>query len=72
MPMRIFDFKCSNNHITERYIDSEEKTIKCPECDKEARRVISGVRFKLDPFGDYPGEAMKWAKQHEKAAKQNN
>jgi Zn finger protein HypA/HybF involved in hydrogenase expression len=70
MANRIYDFKCSSGHITERFIDSETQTIECPECDQDAKRVISKCFFVLDAVsGDYPGATMKWAREHSKAAK---
>jgi Zn finger protein HypA/HybF involved in hydrogenase expression len=70
MATRLYDFKCSNGHITEHFVDSETRTVKCPECDQDAKRVISKCSFVLDPVsGDYPGATMKWAREHSKAAK---
>lgn len=71
MPLRFYDFRCKEGHLTERFIDSEETTTECAECHQEAKRIISGCSFKLDgTTGDFPGAAMKWAREHEKAAKQ--
>jgi hypothetical protein len=62
MPRRIFDFKCSNNHITERYIDTEIRQIDCPDCGELSERIISPVLI-----GGYLG-SEQWARKHEKAA----
>lgn len=69
MPRRMYEFECSEGHIKEHFIDSEETTTKCPECGSTSKRIISSVRSKLDPFGDFPDAADKWARQHEKLAK---
>jgi Zn finger protein HypA/HybF involved in hydrogenase expression len=72
MPKRIFDFRCQGNHTTELFIDVETTSIECPECKEEARRIISPVSCNLDAVsGDFPGATMKWARDHEKAAKRN-
>lgn len=39
--LKIFDFECSNNHITESIVDSEKKSIRCPVCNKRAEKIIS-------------------------------
>ncbi len=66
--MRIFiDFKCSNGHTTEKFIDNKTKEIECPVCSKIASKVISPVRSLLDPIsGDFVGATMKWARDREK------
>jgi hypothetical protein len=64
---RIFDFRCADGHVTERYIDDSIKEIVCPQCDAEAVRKISPVKCKLD--WSFPGESIKWAKKHEEEAK---
>lgn len=66
--LKLFDFRCKDNHITEQLVDSET-TIECPKCGKEAVRIISPVNFTLDPVsGDFPGATMKWARDHERAS----
>ena len=73
MTRRLYDFKCPHNHITEHYIDSEEKETKCLDCDAVAKRIISPVTSVLDAVsGDFPGATMKWARDHSKAARKSN
>lgn len=68
---RIFDFKCSNDHIFEAFVDSECKEMGCRECDDVAVRVISPVRSVLDPIsGSFPGATMKWARDRQRKIKQ--
>ena len=63
----LLDFRCDNEHTTERFIDSETKEIPCPECSLMARKVISPVRSYLDPHcGDFIGATTKWARNREK------
>ena len=72
MTRRLFDFKCPDGHITEHFIDSEEKETKCTECDSKAKRIISPVTSVLDAVsGDFPGATMKCARDHSKAARKH-
>lgn len=67
--IRRFDFQCEQGHTTEQFVDSEIRISPCDVCGSEAKRLISPVPSKLDgTSGDFPGEAIKWAKRHEKAA----
>lgn len=66
---QLFDVKCPSGHLTEVFgkLDADYR---CGTCDEPAKRIISPIRCKLEgTSGDFPGEAMKWAKRHEKAAK---
>lgn len=70
MMLRVFDFRCPNNHVTEQFVSGHPEEAECSECGEKARRIISGGNFTLDAIsGDYPGATMKWAKDREKAAK---
>ena len=67
--IRRYDFRCEQGHTTEQFVDSDTRVIPCDVCGTEAKRIISPVASKLDgTSGDFPGEAIKWAKRHEKAA----
>jgi hypothetical protein len=72
MPKRIYEFICSNDHITEAYIDSELRTTECKVCDQPAIRIISKPLVKLEGVtGDFPGAAMQWErKRNEKMAQE--
>lgn len=64
---RIFEFQCSDNHVSERYISEDVTEAPCKVCSLPAQRVVSAVRSKLDPIsGDFPGETAKWAKMRQK------
>lgn len=68
--LRRFDFQCENGHVTEHFVKNTIRETECPECGQPSRRLISPVASKLDgTSGDFPGEALKWAKRHEKAAR---
>jgi putative FmdB family regulatory protein len=65
MPKRLYDFRCTNDHITEKFTDlAEGHTYRCNECGAEAKRVISPVHFKLEGVtGHFPTAADQWAKR---------
>jgi len=66
---RMYDFKCSQEHITEGFVDYETTTILCG-CGEEAKRIISPVRISLDGTDPiYVSAHDKWARKHEQAAK---
>ena len=66
----LFDFRCSDNHVTEALVASDETEHTCGLCNKIATRIISPVRCSLDPIsGDFVGATMKWAKQREQKIK---
>jgi len=67
---RLYDFKCTSEHITEELVDADVREIPCPDCGQPAQRVQSPIAFRLPPTG-FPGAAHKWAKAHEKAGKPN-
>jgi len=68
MAFVINDYKCINDHVTEHFTKSVQEQVLCPECGHTATRIISGTSFKLDHT--FAGESLKWARRHEKAAKQ--
>ncbi len=57
MSRKLYDFKCSQEHITESFVADETTTILC-ECGLEANRIISPIRISLDGTDhaetDYP------------------
>lgn len=67
---KIFDARCTScNHIDEVY-GYREETFRCTVCSSESKVIISPIRCQLEgTSGDFPGAAMKWARDHEKAAK---
>lgn len=68
MAIRAFDFKCTNEHLSERFVSSETLEVKC-ECGEVAHRVVSKPNFKLDGVtGNFPTAADKWARVHKEAA----
>lgn len=63
MPRRLFDFKCTNSHNTEAFVDVDTKEVQCGECGETATRILSSPRLGLDPIcGDFPSATARWAK----------
>ena len=66
MTRRIFEFRCPNEHVTERFIDEDARETACSTCDATASRMVSAVQCTLDPLsGHWPGATMKWAKSRQ-------
>jgi len=53
------NFKCSDEHITERLIDNKVKSVKCSECDKEALKMLSAPRSFGNTTGRSPSATYK-------------
>ena len=61
MPRRLFEFKCDNNHVTERFVDETVKDVECSECNCKAERIISACGIYLEPFsGLHPSAYDRW------------
>jgi putative FmdB family regulatory protein len=72
--MRMYsDYKCEScANLFEKFVERDED-VPCPQCGSSTRRLISPVRCKLDgTSGDFPGAAMKFAKQHEREAQKRS
>ena len=67
---RIFEFRCVKDHITERLVDDEVRSVSCPHCSNEASRIISSPRIRLEGItGAFPSAYDAWARKHEQAAR---
>lgn len=67
---RIFEFRCVKDHITERLVDDEVRSVSCPHCSNEAARIISSPRIRLEGItGAFPSAYDAWARKHEQAAR---
>jgi hypothetical protein len=67
---RIFEFRCVKDHISEKFVDDEVRSIECPHCRNEASRIISSPRIKLEGItGAFPTAADAWARKHEEATR---
>lgn len=68
---RIFEFLCSDNHLSEAYIDDSERMISCKECGKDAHRIVSKPNMKLEGItGDYPTAYDAWERKHAEKLKE--
>lgn len=64
MPKRIFEFVCTEGHLTDKLIDSECRTTDCKVCGNPAERIMSTPMVKLEGVtGDFPGAAMQWERK---------
>lgn len=71
MSKRIFEFVCTEGHLSEKFVDSETRQIHCPVCDNAAERIISTPHVKLEGVtGDFPGAAMQWERKRAEKIKQ--
>jgi len=70
MARRMFEFKCSKEHITESLVDYETTVVLC-DCGLEANRIISTPRICLDGTNpNFVGAYDRWARVREEKAKQ--
>ena len=68
---RIFEFLCSDNHLSEAYIDDSGRKIQCKECGKEAIRIVSKPNMKLEGIsGDYPTAYDAWERKRSEKLKE--
>jgi len=66
---KIMDVRCSSCNTVFEEFGNLDDAFRCGECGGEARRIISPVRCTLDgTSGDFPGAAIKWARDHERRA----
>lgn len=62
---RMYEFKCAEGHITERFCSFEDKQTECGVCGQPASRIISAPSIALEGVsGAFPGAAMKWERKH--------
>lgn len=67
---RIFEFRCAKDHLTEKLVDDEVRSIECPHCRNEASRIISSPRISLEGItGAFPSAHNAWARKHEEATR---
>ena len=60
---KIFEFLCGDAHLSERLVDEEVRILPCLTCGKEAHRIVSAPRAKLEGItGAFPGAYDRWAR----------
>ena len=67
---KIYDFRCTNGHVTEELVKADVTESRCKICNAVSTRMVSAPSFHLNGSdGSFPGAHMKWVKEHEKAGK---
>ena len=67
--IKVYDFKCTEGHYFEEFVEEGTTTSRCG-CGANATRVASATKCVLDgSSGDFPGEHIKWLRQHEESAR---
>ena len=67
--LKVFDFKCTNDHVFEEFVESGTTTSRCG-CGANATKIVSASRFVLDGVsGDFPSAHRNWVREHEKAGR---
>jgi len=51
--MPIYEFKCPNGTVTEKFVKMGTKEIECPKCHQKAKKLISLCTFELKGGGWY-------------------
>jgi Zn finger protein HypA/HybF involved in hydrogenase expression len=64
---KIFDVRCTAcNHVQEEFGYFDD-AFRCGECGGVSKRIISPVKCELEGVsGDFPGAAIKWARDRTK------
>lgn len=64
--IRVFDFRCHNEHVSEHFVEQETCAVQCPHCGNLAFRQIAAPRAQLEGFsGAFPTAADAWKKRRE-------
>lgn len=66
---RIYDVRCTSCDNIDEVFGLRDDAFRCTVCQSESKPIISPVKCQLDgTSGDFPGAAMKWARDHERGA----
>lgn len=61
---RIFEFMCDDAHVSEALTDDSVRVWPCVHCSKDATRIISKPRVKLEGItGDFPTAYDAWERK---------
>ena len=67
--IKVYDFRCNNGHHFEQFVEQDISTSRCG-CGADAKRIVSATKCYLDGSDQsFPGAAMRWEREHEKAGK---
>jgi len=63
--MPIYSYRCNcGNEFDHMQRMDDRLQAECPECNEQAKQMITPVRCKLDGTDpDFPGEYMKWERK---------
>lgn len=65
MGLRVFDFRCAQDHVLERFVSDDIVEHQC-DCGAMGQRQLAAPRAKLEGItGAFPGAADKWEKNRE-------
>ena len=65
--IKVFEFKCSNGHVFEQFVEAGTTSSRCG-CGANATKIVSATSSVLEgASGDFPGRHNRWVKEHEKA-----
>lgn len=57
----MFDFRCEDGHVTERFVSYEVIESECEVCGKTAHKQLSAPTIYLEPFsGLHPSATDRW------------
>ena len=63
--IKVFEFKCSNGHIFEEFVEAGTTSSRCG-CGANATKIVSATSHILEgASGDFPGRHSKWVKEHQ-------
>jgi len=51
--MPVYEFECTEGHITEKLLPIGTKHTKCAKCSKRAKKILSACTFELKGGGWY-------------------
>ena len=64
---RLFDFKCGNGHVNEKFVDTETSEVQCPDCELKARKIVTPVKVNREK--NSWKEVRRWSKQRQEHIK---
>ena len=64
---RLFDFKCDNGHVNEKFVDIETNEVQCPDCELKARKIVTPVKVNREK--NSWKEVRRWSKQRQEHIK---
>ena len=67
--IKVFDFRCTNGHTFEEFVEGDVTSSRCG-CGANATKIVSATQHILEgSSGDFPGRHMKWVREHENAGR---